>query len=299
MSEGSEAFVERVHNDIAYGALQEESRRMQERCNQANQEREKPLIYSHITALALLGAELPKQTRLSTNALHVAVRNNNARYQQQGIKRLRWSNGAGLDQPYIVGDVQCVPPAVAWAQMAQYLTLSELVVLADSLTRRDKRMKLCERNDFVILLAESGLFWGKQKCKKALRLMKEDTDSSQETRTRLVLRQHGLPDMEVNHAVYDDAGDHIWLLDMAFPDQKVCIEYQGDQHRTDKHQYRQDNIKQRHLRDMGWAVICATAKDLSSAEAKLDLARSVAKALHMRLPPKLTGVCRYLLEEII
>lgn len=60
----------------------------------------------------------------------------------------------------------------------------------------------------------------------ALQFMREGTDSSQESRCRIALIRNGLPCPQVNWKVRLNNGK-IVLLDMAYPDIKVAIEYDG------------------------------------------------------------------------
>lgn len=60
----------------------------------------------------------------------------------------------------------------------------------------------------------------------ALQFMREGTDSSQESRCRIALIRNGLPCPKVNWKVRLNNGK-IALLDMAYPDIKVAIEYDG------------------------------------------------------------------------
>ena len=66
--------------------------------------------------------------------------------------------------------------------------------------------------------------------RRALRLMRENTDSSQETRSRIVLLRYGLPCPEVNYAIRLKGYSHVFFADMAYPDLKIIIEYDGRHH---------------------------------------------------------------------
>jgi len=65
----------------------------------------------------------------------------------------------------------------------------------------------------------------------------------------------GLPEPECNYNVFDAGGRFLARGDLAYPAYKVLIEYQGDQHRTDRAQWRSDIRRVGRLEDNGWQVL--------------------------------------------
>lgn len=61
--------------------------------------------------------------------------------------------------------------------------------------------------------------------------------------------------------------------DLAYPELKVAIEYEGDGHRTSAEQWRRDIQRQRELEALGWIVIRLTQEDLNDADALIDRVR--------------------------
>jgi very-short-patch-repair endonuclease len=55
-------------------------------------------------------------------------------------------------------------------------------------------------------------------------------------------------------------------LDLAWPDARVAIEYEGDHHRTDRAQWHYDIRRYDLLAENGWTVIRATASDYRDAQ---------------------------------
>lgn len=51
--------------------------------------------------------------------------------------------------------------------------------------------------------------------------------------------------------------------DLVYPEERVWIEVEGDQHRTDRRQWRTDVVRYERLTDLGWRVIRVTAGDVS------------------------------------
>lgn len=91
---------------------------------------------------------------------------------------------------------------------------------------------------------------GIRKMQHALQFMREGTDSSQESRCRIALIRNGLPCPKVNWKVRLNNGK-IALLDMAYPDIKVAIEYDGRHHAG---QWLADSKRREALEDDGWGI---------------------------------------------
>lgn len=53
------------------------------------------------------------------------------------------------------------------------------------------------------------------------------------------------------------------MVDFAYPDALVAIEYLGDHHRTEKQVYRDDIRRREVLTALGWSVLYTTADDLA------------------------------------
>lgn len=77
------------------------------------------------------------------------------------------------------------------------------------------------------------------------------SESPMETRLRLVLIEGGLPRPEAQWEIKNSAGVVKWRLDLAYPDVKVAIEYDGAWHWK---QRRDDDRRRAALRALGWDV---------------------------------------------
>jgi very-short-patch-repair endonuclease len=93
--------------------------------------------------------------------------------------------------------------------------------------------------------------------KRALRLAVPGAESPMETRLRLLLVLAGLPPPVVQHRV--PAANA--RLDLAYPQVKLAIEYDGDHHR-DRRQFARDVARLNRPRLLGWTVLRFTADDV-------------------------------------
>jgi Protein of unknown function (DUF559) len=90
-------------------------------------------------------------------------------------------------------------------------------------------------------------------------------ESPMETRCRLVLVDAGLPRPVAQHVVRDRAGHFVGRLDLAYPEHRVGIEYEGDHHR-DRATFRRDIARVNALTALGWVIIRVTADDIRHPE---------------------------------
>jgi very-short-patch-repair endonuclease len=162
----------------------------------------------------------------------------------------------------VAGELLVVPPITAWAQVSQYIDEEELVVLGDSMMRRNPLLKKATLHEFEDYLAQTLCFKGKQNCERALKYMTENTDSSQETRLRYALQKEGFAAPVANYRVVVPGTPLSYLIDMAWPSSKVGIEYDGAYH-LDAHQQSLDAERQRDLEALGWQIIHVSVGQLS------------------------------------
>ena len=82
-----------------------------------------------------------------------------------------------------------------------------------------------------------------------------------ETRSRMVLVLRGLPRPELQYTVYDELGEFVARLDMAYLWLKLAIEYDGRGHLT-AWQQQSDARRLNRLDAAGWSVLRFTAPDI-------------------------------------
>ena len=273
--------------------------------------------YALTTALELLSIEVPrissKHKGLATTTI-VAVPHANDKRHIVGVKVVVWP--FPLDTVIIEGQFTCTSPACTWAMFSTYLELEELIVLADSMMRRDRRLcrttidleleelivladsmmrrdrRLCRTTIDALSLyldeaeaqvradkengTNSYLFRGYNKCRRALLLARAGTDSSMETRTRLALLKYGLNCPQVNYPIFVGNNTRPIYLDLAYPEFKICIEYEGSHHAG---QWLNDARRRQMIEDAGWKYIQVTKLDIGDEAGEEALARRVAERI--------------------
>ncbi|CAN5145100.1 hypothetical protein BH09ACT6_BH09ACT6_23850 [soil metagenome] len=92
---------------------------------------------------------------------------------------------------------------------------------------------------------------GKRMLGEALSLIRTGSASPMETRLRLLILRSGLPEPQLNVDIVDNTGAFVACGDLYYPEQRVLIEYDGDQHRTDTKTYERDQTRIANLRAVG------------------------------------------------
>lgn len=109
-----------------------------------------------------------------------------------------------------------------------------------------------------------------------LDLVDAGAQSPRETSLRLLLIRAGLPWPQTQIRVCIE-GYPVAYLDMGWEELKIAVEYDGDQHRTDRRQYLKDIRRLDMLRELGWIIVRVVAEDHSE-----DIIRRVRRALDAR-----------------
>lgn len=191
---------------------------------------------------------------------------------------------------FTVDGAPVVDPIAAVFTCAKDLTVDQAVVMIDAVvTTADNYPDLVPvqdrprvtLGDVETRLAEWGAFSGHRTIRSALPLARDRVESPKETETRLLLVNAGLPEPVVQYEVREGLR-FLARVDLAYPDLKIAIEYEGDGHRTDKDQWRSDIRRQRDLEDRGWIVIRLTQYDLGAGAAALitRIRRAIASRSH-------------------
>jgi very-short-patch-repair endonuclease len=96
---------------------------------------------------------------------------------------------------------------------------------------------------------------------RVLALADPRAESPMETRLRLILIAKRLPAPAVQYVVRTAGGNFVARVDLAYPEHRLAIEYDGDHHRGKASFYR-DLARQNALRAEGWTVLRFTAADM-------------------------------------
>lgn len=113
---------------------------------------------------------------------------------------------------------------------------------------------------------------GVRLCRRALELMDSGSQSPKETWLRLLLIDNGYPRPQTQIPLYE-YGTVVANLDMGWPFVRVSVEYDGDQHRTDRATYVKDMRRAELIDRLGWLNVRVVKEDR-----KIDILARVADA---------------------
>ncbi len=215
-------------------------------------------VFCHATALALHGADLP--FGVPARGLHVQVGPERSWPRRRGIVPHQRSS-AEVPTVVLPNGLRVMPPELAWVQLAAAVPPRELVVAADALLRRRAAISSTTALAETVTHLPPGTR-GIRLLRDALDRVRPGTDSCMETRLRWEIVDAGLPCPLVNDLVRSPDGYVVAMPDLAYREQRVAVEYDGDVHRTDKATWRRDITRRQELESLGWRVITCTADDV-------------------------------------
>lgn len=240
-------------------------------------------LFVGVTAARLWGLPYPRPWRVG-EPLHVCVPTDATPPTARGIQGRRLA--ADRVDEWRIGTIPVVDPVSAAFSSAPELTTMTAVVMLDALLSSADNYPGLRRGRPIFttdLIAEHlrrwGPFPGVATIRAALQLAQPGVESPKETETRLLLLAAGLPEPVIQHEVRDGSR-LVARVDLAYPQWRIAIEYEGDGHRTDAPQWRRDIQRQRALEERGWIVIRLTHLDLVSGGS--ELLASVRRAMVSR-----------------
>ncbi|WP_409332720.1 endonuclease domain-containing protein [Trujillonella humicola] len=157
------------------------------------------------------------------------------------------------------GAPRTTPPRTAW-ELGVLETTSTAVGVLDQMLRTD----LLHETDLTALLrARKGRRWSRR-VRTAFELVDRRSGSPPESWVRVALALAGVPAPVVQYDVVDGGG---WLatVDLAWPEARLIVEYEGEYHFDDL-QITKDDGRLAGVVAAGWRVIRLAAHDLRSMD---------------------------------
>ncbi len=232
-------------------------------------------VFSHTTAAMLHGIPLPYRLK-ADRRVHVTVPAGNRPPQMNGIvgHQLRES----LMNVELLDGMPVTTPLQTWIDLGPLLPRGALITVADFLCAgKEPRYTPL---DLRIAVAHLKGRRGSRALREAAALARAKVDSPKETEARLLIVDAGLPEPIVNFELTDASGSFVARVDLSWPDVRVCVEYEGDGHRTDKRRFRADITRRERIEDHDWRVIRITDDDLKNGGR--ELLKRVRAALKAR-----------------
>lgn len=200
-----------------------------------------------------------------------------ARRQKEGPQRyhvIRPEGAAHLNRPHVIvhrmklhddevtvlHGIPVTTPERTWLDLAEMLTVDELVVAGDRCVRvprsefEGRDTPLCSVEDLQRMIDRHKGKRGIRKAREAIRLIRVGSDSPKETLLRLALVRAGLPEPEVNAPILDDAGGRHHEPDLSYPAYRIGVEYEGEHH-GEEGQIVRDIARSERYAALGWSEV--------------------------------------------
>lgn len=215
-------------------------------------------VLSHQTAAELVGIPLPRKlTADGGSAIH--CRGPFASSPTAGSLVVVHRSLPQLEITY--SSVVMSHPLSALQDIAAQLSQVDLIVAMDALAADQcgahRRVRRAEMEELIGELRGRGA----PALRKALPHVRERSWSPMETKLRLQMLRRGFPEPELNVRVLEETTGIEFYIDLAYPDEKIAIEYDSEDHRKNRKTWQKDLNKTDVLHEAGWKVVRATIAD--------------------------------------
>ncbi|GAA5157159.1 hypothetical protein GCM10023321_34940 [Pseudonocardia eucalypti] len=185
--------------------------------------------------------------------------------------RVSYGRPETADVELVSGCLVTTPERTAW-DLARRSPLVEAVVAVDAVAH-----KRFEPADLLTRRAKHPGARGCRRLDEVVRLSNPRAESPMETRLRLALLAAGLPVPEVQYDILDRDWWLVARVDLAYPDAKLAIEYDGAPH-FDARQRAQDLHRDNELARYGWHTMRIDRRQATTGlERTISNVRSVLK----------------------
>jgi very-short-patch-repair endonuclease len=210
-------------------------------------------VVSHATAAGLWGVQVPLQVERSGRVdLTVPM---SSRSESRRDRRVHRTPLPEEDRTRR-GALPVTTPARTWRDLAAVLTPPALLAVTDQFLAR-----WVTRDELARQLRGRPTGRGSARAREVLRVADPRAESPMESVLRWLLHEAGLPAPELQYVVRDAAGSSLGRADLAWPDRRVLVEFDGDVHR-ERDVFVNDLRRQNRLVAAGWTVLRFTSADV-------------------------------------
>src|SRR5690554_4291950 len=211
--------------------------------------------FSHVTAARLMDLPLPLRLEQATE-LHVSAAAPGRAPQVNGVIGHRFAGWPVITHR----GVRITSAEFTWVSLAPMLALDDLVAVGDALVEGDYAWTTIDRLRSAIVSGVRGAV----RQREVGEHIRVGGRSRPDTHLRLGIVRSGLPEPVVAHPVWVPALQRFLHPDLAWPEWKVGLEYEGEGHRTDRWQFRHDITRVEAMVDIKWSLSRFSADDVYS-----------------------------------
>lgn len=230
-------------------------------------------VVSHLTAAKLWGLEIPLVA--DDPRVHLTV-SPGTRIRHRADRRI---HVAGLPQQRVQRrrGIALTSPGRTWLDLAPVLPPAALLAVTDQMLARRYPPAALQR-----ILHEASGVRGVRVARRVAAVGDHRAGSPMESVLRWLILESGLPAPALQRVVTDGRGSFLGKVDLAWPDAKVLVEFDGDVHR-DRRVFVSDLRRQNGLVLAGWTILRFSSADvLGNPERVLALIRAALAAHGIR-----------------
>ena len=209
-------------------------------------------LVSHQTAASLFGLQIPLAPEDARVHLTVPPP---TRARHRADRRIHVA-AVPVTQVQRRAGVALTSPGRTWLDLAARVPPGALLALTDQLLARRY-----PRTAFDGVLASAAGVRGKRTARAVLAIAHPLAGSPMESVLRWLLHEAGLPAPVLQHVVTDVDGQFLGQVDLAWPDQRVLVEFDGNVHRQ-RRVFVDDLRRQNGLVLADWRVLRFTSADV-------------------------------------
>lgn len=232
--------------------------------------------FSHVTAAQLHGLPLSSAIE-KDDCLHFVLPIDAPRVRRPGAVCHRVLHERSL---VTVEGLRVVGEPDTWVDLGELVGrgrpvgVDDLIVVGDAVATRLGSVQPLAR-----ALARRVRPRGKRTLVEALVEIRVGSRSPRETMTRLMLTRCGLPEPKLNQAIISASGQFLGVADLAWEEQRVAGEYQGEEYHLGEEQQDDDAHRRRGFEGGDWSVQEVWKADLASTSARCECVLRFAEAL--------------------
>jgi very-short-patch-repair endonuclease len=209
-------------------------------------------VVSHLTAAALWGVAIPLQP--ADGPVHITVGTGSS-VRTRSDRSIHRSPLSDAEVTRSRG-IPITTRERTWRDLAMMLPQPALLAVTDQLLGMG-----CTLLDMQTQLARRPSGRGAARARSVLPVADPRAESPMESVLRWLLHEADLPRPVLQHEVRDPGGRFLGRADLAWPDRKVLVEFDGDVHR-ERDVFVNDLRRQNRLVAAGWIVLRFTSADV-------------------------------------
>jgi len=160
--------------------------------------------------------------------------------------------------------IRVTNPAWTWLDLSLRSSTERAVILGDQVIRHPRTeygeagQRLAGIEDLSSAVRARGRTKGICQTREALKLIREGSDSPQETRLRYYMHLAGLPKPRVNPVIHHPSGYPWFQPDLAVEEFRVSIQYEGEEFHSTPASVRKDVRRSEITEELGWLEVRIT-----------------------------------------